>query len=194
MPLAGAGREAVDAGDCGLLIGVFGEWGECRRSRRCGARSARGSPARPSASAISTSRPILYISRCRRAASSPSASVSIQIAASASPATYPCIARKSRSGKAQDAHVGLHVALAVQQGGIAAVAAVPRASMSLVSCPCRYSAASGPVKRSLPRVGAVEQAALLAQLPVLGVQLDCRRIGHGSDSRKIASRPGHSVF
>ena len=57
--------------------------------------------------------------------------------------------------------------------------------MSLVSCPCRYSAASGPLNEELAAPGAIEQPALLAQLPVLGVELDCRRVGHPSDSRNV---------
>ena len=43
----------------------------------------------------------------------------------------------------------------------------------------------------LAAAGAVEQPAFLAQLAVLGVELDCRRVAHLSDSRK---RAGHGLF
>ena len=70
-------------------------------------RSARAAPRSASTSAISTSRPILYVSRWRRVASSACGSVSSQMLV---------------LGEPQHPHVGLHVALAVEQRRVAALA------------------------------------------------------------------------
>ena len=166
--VGGADGEAVDADDVGGFAGVLAAAPPCRRSRRCAGRSARGSPAPRSTSATSTSRPILYICRWRRAASSASGSVSSQISSVA--------VRSTR----------MSACMWPLRSSSAAYWPSPRRQRLDVvgQLPLQVLGRVGPADDQLAALGAIEQPALLAQLPVLGIQLDVHRIGHLQDSRK----------
>ena len=111
----------------------------------------------------------MYVSRWRRATCGASGSVSIQISLGAEP---------------QHPHVGLHVALAVEQRRVLALAGRQRLDV-VGQLPLQVLGRVGAGDEQLAARRAVEQAALLAQLPVLGVELDGDGIGgHACDSRK----------
>ncbi len=59
------------------------------------------------------------------------------------------------------------------------------ASTSLVSWPCRYSAVSAPREDELAAVGAIDHARLLAEEPVLAVELDRRRLRPYGHARSL---------
>jgi hypothetical protein len=76
-------------------------------------------------------------------------------------------------GRAQHPHVGLHVALAVEQGGVEALARLQRLDV-VGQLALQVLGGVGAGDGDDAALGAVEQAAFLAQLPVLGIELDGR--------------------
>ncbi len=77
----------------------------------------------------------------------------------------------------QHPHIGLHVALAVEQRRVATLARSKRLDV-VGQLPLQVLGRFAALKQQLAPARAIEQPALFAQLPVLGVELDCRRFGH----------------
>jgi hypothetical protein len=92
--------------------------------------------------------------------------------------------------EAQHSHVGLDVPLAVQQCGVLTLARAEGLDV-IRQLSLQVLGGVGAGDEQLAARRAVEQAALLAQLPVLGVQLDWHRLSHGPKSKKL-SRWGRS--
>ena len=113
----------------------------------------------PLTSSISTSRPILYIPRWRAIAGRATASVSSQ---------------KPSSSRRSSAQVALHLPLAVEQRGVAALAGLERLDV-VGELALEVLGGLGAAELELAPVGAIEETRLLAQQPVLAVQLDRRR-------------------
>ena len=73
------------------------------------------------------------------------------------------------------------MALAVEQRRVAALAGLERLDV-VGQLPLQVLGRLGPLTQQLAPLGAIEQPALLAQLPVLGVELDCHGFGHTPSS------------
>ena len=113
------------------------------------------------ASSTSTSRPIEYIVRWRSAAA-----IALRLG----------VEQDLLLARPQHPHVGLHVALAVEQRRVLALA--DRERLDVVGqLALQVLGPVGPEDGDRAAAGAVEQAAFLAQLAVLGIELDGR---HGS--------------
>ncbi len=79
--------------------------------------------------------------------------------------------------QSQHPQVGLHVALAVEQRRVGALARLQRLDV-LGQLALQVLGRFAARDQELAAVATIEQAALLAQLPVLGVELGDRRGGH----------------
>ena len=90
----------------------------------------------------------------------------------------------------EDAQVGLHVPLAVEERRVAALAGLERLDV-VGELPLQVLGRVGAADEDLAAPGAIEQPAFLAQLPVLGVELDCRRVGH---LLRFYERPATGLF
>ena len=75
----------------------------------------------------------------------------------------------------QHPHVRLHVALAVEQRRVLALAGRQRLDV-VGQLPLQVLGGVGPADQQLAAVGAIEQPAFLTQLPVLGIQLHGARV------------------
>ena len=95
-------------------------------------------------------------------------------------------------GQPQHPHIGLHVPLAIEQRRVATLAGSKRLDV-VGELALQVLGRFGPLQQQLAASGAIEHPALFAQLPVLGVELDCHRIGHRTDSRKHRHRPGFGM-
>ncbi len=83
----------------------------------------------------------------------------------------------SSPSEPQHPHVGLHVPLAVEQRRVAALARLKGLDV-VGQLPLQVLGGFRPRDEQLASAGAIEQAALLAQLAVLGIELDCHGFGH----------------
>ena len=91
---------------------------------------------------------------------------------------------------AEDAHVGLHVALAVEERRVTALVRTERLDV-VGELALQVLEGIRAADEDLAAPGAVEQPAFLAQLAVLGVELDCRRFGHPI---RFYERPALGLF
>ena len=181
MPSRGADGEALDAADGRDLAGVLGQRRRRRRPRpRAGPIRERIARSSPASVDLDLAADLVHLAGGARAASSASGSVSSQSSAPSAEAQHP--------------HVGLHVALAVEQRRVAALARLQRLDV-VGQLPLQVLGRLGAGDEQLAALGAVEQAALLAQLPVLGVELDGRRASAshgltilGTVARRLAVR------
>ncbi len=75
---------------------------------------------------------------------------------------------------AQDAHVGLHVALAIEQGGVGALVRLERLDV-VRQLSLKEIGGFGAGDEDRPPLVALEQARVLAQRSVLAIELDLGR-------------------
>ncbi len=77
----------------------------------------------------------------------------------------------------QHPHVGLHMPLAIEQRRVAALAWPKRLDV-VRQLPLQVLGSFRSRNEQLAPIGAIEHPALFAQLPVLGIDLDCHGFSH----------------